>query len=522
MTLDESHRLTVYNTVYSVLKAIDTPAESSQLEDVVRAVLTAARDACANFSENWNRTVSKDITHRLPPEILADCFRAGDFTTRVRASHVSRAWRAVALGDRRLWTTFSRSSFRDLDDQQTAFDQLETMLQRSDPLPFCVQLPHNYHGGYEDYEEPLPCILSHGVHRIQEYSGPCWAFSESNYDVNATYPKLLSFSCLNPVIEEFDFEDLEVSSYWSHEEMPNLRRLAGPILLFREVSSPLTSLTSLCFHLSEDWPGKQRGLFRSCPNLVSLELRSVKESSALPSGPLPTSLREVTLRSVEDDGIDFEGPLAAWRDYRIPRLTIGYAHSLSTAITTFLALPDKPVALSVVAGLGGVKVTLSGDQLCREIRAPRFWLVMTGTYVEELRPLIATRITSVAFPFENLPVFVHSGLVAPRLSSLEVTFGGTWYILTPAPNPLHRLNAPNLRHLIINVPDSSNQVSDDGEPSDDEGSLDHAISNFVENLRTFIAYDAARLDTFTFCCARPDLIDHPELAQIAKEYIVTS
>ncbi|EJD48154.1 hypothetical protein AURDEDRAFT_162625 [Auricularia subglabra TFB-10046 SS5] len=512
MPLEECHRLTVYNTVYGVLKAIGPPSDLSQLEDVVRAALAAAREACANYSEEWNRHVSNSITQRLPPEVLAECLRAGDFTTRIRASHVSRAWRATALGDRSLWTSFSRSSFRDLDDQKAGFHQLETMLSRSDPLPFRVQLPHMYDGDFDDYEAPLPGILRRGIHRITEYSGPCWAFSEATYGVDAIFPKLLSFSCLDSMWEHNDYE---VELYWNPREMPNLRHLAGPILSFHDLSSPLSTLTSLCFHLSLKWVEEQSNLFPSCPSLISLDLRSVSESTVLPPGPLPTSLRDVTLRSENDMPLDFQLPLTSWLNYRIPSLKIHCAGSISGPVAAFLALDDKPVALSLDS-YGHGKITLVCEELCWAIETPGYWSWLDGEYIDEMRVLIAKRATSITISFVYLVHLFYASIAAPRLLSLGVLFSGTGEeenVDLRAPSTRHRLQAPNLRHVVVSIPGTRKEIEERAD------SHEHALSSLIENFPKCVAFGTDKLDTVTLRCAAPDIVNHLGLAQLSKEYI---
>ncbi|EJD48144.1 hypothetical protein AURDEDRAFT_162615 [Auricularia subglabra TFB-10046 SS5] len=509
MTLEESHRLSVYNTVYSVLQAIESPVESSQLEELVRSVLASAHEACADFSERWNHGVSKGTAQRLPPEVLSECLRACDFTTRVRASHVSRRWRTIALDDRRLWTRFSRASFRDLHDQETAFDQLEEMLRRSAPLPFFIQLPHSYYGGFGDYEAPLPCILRHGIQRVHEYSGPYWAFSESSFHTRS-YPNLFSFDCLDPT---WTSDDFEVRTYWGAGVMPNLRCLSGPSLQFSERCHPLSSLTSLTCYLSTD-PGDYQHLFRCCPSLVSLDIGAIFETTPLPPGPFPATLQDVTLRGSDEDDdtrINYRTPLMAWPKCRIPRLTIHGASSLSAPVSLFLASTDGPVALSI-GGPGESRVTISTGEHRWQVNPWPFRL--QKEWFDDMRTLLAGRVSSITVAIDYIDDLLAACIHAPLLTSLELTLVGEIGWSLPRAPADYRLEVPKLRHVVLDIPESSD--TDDIWDYSSE-----AISCLTHHFRSVLVYDADLLDTITLRNADHDAVQSG-LATFAREYIVTS
>ncbi|EJD42832.1 hypothetical protein AURDEDRAFT_168076 [Auricularia subglabra TFB-10046 SS5] len=82
----------------------------------------------------------------LPIELSRRCLELLDFRTRIFASHISRAWRDVALANPAMWNQ-ARFSFL---TRRSAVTVLETMLARSDPLPFSfvwvevdIYLPHD-------------------------------------------------------------------------------------------------------------------------------------------------------------------------------------------------------------------------------------------------------------------------------------------------------------------------------------------------------------------------------------------
>ena len=115
---------------------------------------------------------------QLPVELVTSCLYFADLPTRIRASHISRAWRDISLSERGLWTNFICTTFVTEEDQLRTYEMLNTMLLRSTPLPFRLRIPHSCFGVYHDYDSSIASAMGHDAHRLREYDGPTYVFCQ--------------------------------------------------------------------------------------------------------------------------------------------------------------------------------------------------------------------------------------------------------------------------------------------------------------------------------------------------------
>ncbi|EJD54043.1 hypothetical protein AURDEDRAFT_148774 [Auricularia subglabra TFB-10046 SS5] len=464
------------------------------------------------------------IADRLPEELILDCLRSTDFLSRVHASHVSRAWRAAIIAGPHLWNAFSCRRFRDAAHQDAAFDQLETVLQRSHPLPFLLRIPHRYLGDDSEYADRLVAIPHLDVRRLELYDGPLHVLDRLNAK-RLPLPRLTSLICLDAADEDASNKFCGLSSHCSPQCLPNLRSLRGPDLSFRD-HSPFSAVTSLTCYLGErnDCPPT----FRLFPNLLHLDLTASWAEYAvgtplevnLPAGPLPPSLESVVLRcDPSEDSCEFYHPLSAWSGERIPRLRLEGASSVQGLMAIFLASHEHPAKVLLTSKRQEVILVAGPDN-------EYTWTIEVTGYEDEfirsLKSLWSSRLTSMSIAIEQLRNFLLARMTAPAVLELQLRLCGS-FDSHAAGVPLFNLNpallsfiAPRLQRLILRV---------DGDEEDVRRHMadtQAALALLKRSFRSLIVYDATLLDSISLLC--PEDVEHEldcgEWAWFATEFLV--
>lgn len=253
-----------------------TPGITVDTLDILAAMLQP-------LSEQLGALVG-DPTSRLSTEMLAECFKHLPLRYLLSASHVSSSWRAAALAFPALWSQIRISwPIRD------AGDLLHMAMSRAGEL----SVDFEYRSFYHPPSKNFISAVSHHMHRFRSI---VWDASPRHLDLTARAPLLQSL-VLGGHIFTLPKEFLGRAA-------GSLRTLRTADIRFPKVGPALTTLTELrasCpWYVSGDL-GIHR-VFALCPQLEILHLRNVHEWSegALPAGPPPPTLRELTLHGRAD------------------------------------------------------------------------------------------------------------------------------------------------------------------------------------------------------------------------------
>ncbi|EJD39681.1 hypothetical protein AURDEDRAFT_171316 [Auricularia subglabra TFB-10046 SS5] len=82
--------------------------------------------------------------HRLPPELLAECFGHLDFDSVLAASHTCRSWRAVAISCPSLWANIKIHLQQDSSNAARAETAVLELLDRTRAVPVSFRLRVDY------------------------------------------------------------------------------------------------------------------------------------------------------------------------------------------------------------------------------------------------------------------------------------------------------------------------------------------------------------------------------------------
>ncbi|EJD40694.1 hypothetical protein AURDEDRAFT_170319 [Auricularia subglabra TFB-10046 SS5] len=455
---------------------------------------------------------ARPIAERLPAEVLSECLRAADFSTRLRASHVSRTWRAVALADRRLWNTFYCTGFRDARHHAAALAQLKAVLLRSRPLAFDLRIPHCSYNWDSSYHERMVTALRDDVHRFSRYDGPVEIFIRLNPDENPL-PLLTSLSILDNTYGSYD-DSYEIVPQWGPRCLPNLQYLKGPQIVFPEWCGPYPGLHSLRCYTSS-WDGYQR-MFVCCPNLVELKLVGEDYGTQLPPPPMPPphSLTRLFLscNNYDDTATFFDRLLISWADARIPFVTFEGAASLEGPLIAFLAGHIGPIEASLTGEVGTLRINTVPDT--------RVWCLSPGTqsewpFLKPLQTVCGLHLCFLSVSMENIDTFLLSKLTLPGLVELELSLNSALGV-TIKPLDRYRVTAPRLRELILAIEGSEDEINSNA------ASIESLLALLRQSFRSLIVYDASLLDYVSIYISRDCTRDFgcEYFARYAKTYTV--
>ncbi|EJD36755.1 hypothetical protein AURDEDRAFT_188286 [Auricularia subglabra TFB-10046 SS5] len=499
MDWDATHAA-MYNHVQVVLNNVTNGRQLSSIdiEGLLDALRTAVTASCADFAEIWNDQHVHQ-PQNLPNEILAMCFREARFDALLSASQVCRRWRAVALADRTLWTTYRRTEIKvdPIHPAAVMANQLSAMLERSHPYPFDVTLPSPRETGRSTYtlDVRVSAILGPKLERIQKYDGSVLTFAMLNPD-GQTMIRLRSLRLTAPARSK-PFCELFLD--WGAGRLPRLSELdlEGLVFVAPKPGPPLYALEKLKCNASPSvhaYPS----LFQRCPNLMSLELREVTEATLLPPGPLPPSLHTVSLYIAEGVTTDFSQLLEAWTGSTIQKLTLYGSTTLSHPLGLFLSSCTGPIELATTSNCVSMarETAPPGQSDIHHVVYPYSWAHQNQFLA--LHGECAARLAFISIHLQHLDEFFATNLTAPVLSTFEVALhDAPPRSLIPGvlPKPSYGLSAPQLRGIVIWVPRCLwSELAGTACP--------HTMHMLATHLRDLIAYDAVLLDKITVHSSR--------------------
>lgn len=522
--MDLDTREAVYSYIQGLLTtSVQSEPSCIRVDSLLELVKSAVQDACFDFAKTWNNERPGPMLERLPAEILSSCFRRLRFHDRVSVSHVSRSWRAAALADPLLWTTFSRTEPDDIEDQKTRkmIAQLSVMLERSRPAPFSLRVPKSNRGFFR-LEERIFHVAGPEFARIQFFEGSFEIYKRLNHD-GAAMPHLRAMKLITkPGSYDSVFS---LPSTWGSTGAPNLRQLDldGPSLSIPSDCAPLKALTHLTFYcppsLDDFAHGHQETLaylFDCCPNLVVLEVRGVTDTTCFPAGPMPTTIERVSLYAADGNRVNYELPLVPWTGHPIRQLELYGSRTFAHPLGHFLSSCGGPFEMEMLRAMIYLRqLAPAGAVPCSYTVYPFYW--HNSNQLQLLRGAHAGRLTSLKLNVEHIGEVFCAGMHLPKLHTFE--FQLDQYEAVPFPDALpdagFQLVAPRLRRVCVKMPD---MVFDRASA---DGPCARALVVLRDHLRDLIKYDTAPLDSVTVCGPRKVLAALPcaELAHLATAYV---
>ncbi|EJD46660.1 hypothetical protein AURDEDRAFT_136815 [Auricularia subglabra TFB-10046 SS5] len=254
----------------------------------------------------------------LPAELLVLFFVILSFRDRVRASHVSRRWRAVATEHSVLWT---RLKFHHKPKHRAAF--LSALSRAGDlPVEAVWKFTNPPSQGFDDLEAN---ILRVRVIRVD----CCWTHADTT---------LLERLLARPLrlLEELRIQCAEpftIPPQWSHGDAPRLRVIAVSKFLFHPTTGRFHTLRYLSGAMSDNTHNTLYfpSIFELCPALVELELYGVSRQLVhyLSQGsPPPSTLVSLKLLPPPKDTHTLFRPIRDTIDYHTLFETLGRMPSL--------------------------------------------------------------------------------------------------------------------------------------------------------------------------------------------------
>ncbi|KZV81849.1 hypothetical protein EXIGLDRAFT_844273 [Exidia glandulosa HHB12029] len=380
--------------------ALSDVHSATEVDDFAAILQTAVRVAVANFANAWNRDHSA-ITIRLPPEVLSKCFAWLEPTERVKATHISRAWRAIALSEPTLWALFKpRNQALHLSEYLT------TLLARSGDVPFDLRW----------YPPSFDCISQH-LHRIR--SLVLQTGTDDFQKVLESSDSMASLRHLS-VAHSYDPHGLARRFKVPQRWVPNLSSLAVTALVLPR--HPFSDLRFLSFAL--DPQTDARDLWRIVPRLEILTVREISSDSLFPEGPAPGSLRSIILNAAHWYPVDYSALIASWR-LSAPghQLQVQPSRTLQPFVELFTRSHKDLWEMSVGLVLDSVSLTtqtgVSYDVLLRnsELAVDDF-----TTAIVPLAPFLS-RLSSLNIYGRHMAALVDMSLNLPALAELTVTLG---------------------------------------------------------------------------------------------------
>ncbi|EJD40691.1 hypothetical protein AURDEDRAFT_170316 [Auricularia subglabra TFB-10046 SS5] len=395
-----------------------------------------------------------------------------NLVTRIRASHVSRRWRSIALGERHLWNSFSCGYFMDKRHQEAAFEQLAVVLQRSHPLRFNLRIPHRYIGTYPEYEFRIMTLPFLDANRLDSYDGPLHVFLRLN-EGQRPLPNRASLNILDTHDRTAYDDPYVMGRGWSPHCLPNLRTLTGPDITIPAGCPPFVALLTLkCFMgASAHWK-RISSLF---PNLERLWLCGIRDTTRLPAAPLPTSLQLIILQ---------RHPSVQSVEY--------YRPGLRNMLDLF-GSPAHRLHMASCPYFSPRKATPDED------------------FVH-----CCDRLTAITVDLEHIIVLMQAHLYAPCITELVFRLCTEYEdTVTLLPNT-HYFRAPKLQRLVLNMDTDADEMPFE---TDNAKSV---LATLTRSFRSMIIFDADLLQSLKLFCP-PRLVEKwggLDFVRFAEDYSV--
>ncbi|EJD51455.1 hypothetical protein AURDEDRAFT_181806 [Auricularia subglabra TFB-10046 SS5] len=476
--------LLVFHLDFSQLRLLETmPDEEMHAECLrfiqsdatafVAEVLNQARAMLADEASEWNKANS---LRPFPPEILGMCFAFLPLQDRVTASHVSRAWRNLALSTPSLWADIRLSP----DGVSPSTALVKLALSRSGNAPIDIFVPRRH------VDEDLEIALRSAFCRIRSFNATGSAYSHSFWKQPA------------PVLEKWHCPfGLDI-----------------PADLFGGRAGRLTVLHAFGLHVPSTCPAlstltyvKVRAvsisclerLFALCPTLVSVTVQRISGNAPQSPFRVPQSLEYLDLHADGYYGYDAVGePIAVYQacsSTPTPRLRVvnlrftcrregeNVAPVLAGAVDLNVEFTfDRDRITLITRFAGGRRVSTSIWRMLeheyRELRDGRFPPIFKQTAA------CFSELQAVSLPITLLAPFVADAPPIPSLQELRLLILENMVLAFHAlPHPgfpwhlLHPLGSVHARHVILHV---ARPATDEGDESDVEHGESQAPSGVAD------------------------------------------
>ncbi|EJD55653.1 hypothetical protein AURDEDRAFT_155893 [Auricularia subglabra TFB-10046 SS5] len=361
-SLSHQQRQSIQDFIKGVLKAsLDgNPHAQTHLEEndddpvvaLASAVRSAATEAIASFLEAHNDKPS-NLLVRLPPELAQACFRLLGFRGRVAVSHVSRAWRRIALADCGLWNALT---FKKTPPVNCAIEMLETLLARSGDMPFELAwaLPSR-----NSIPDALLAVIIDNMARM----GALTLYDCARF-TNARVVKRKAPNLRRLVSEDDGMAVLPAD--WGTRWVPRLELLMLHTFAIPEGFEPLAELRSLHGRLAPQ--SSIPVLSHVFPRLNCLDLQDITQKALQNLGAPPPSCKKVWLGGPYGDTVDYSPFLQACYDRPIPFLAVSRARSVYPSVLEFVNATRGPCSM-IIWTENELWLRCDHDKITRELSA---------------------------------------------------------------------------------------------------------------------------------------------------------
>lgn len=351
----------------------------------------------------WNLR-NASAMQRLPPELLVLPFHDLDVHDRVKASHVCRHWRHVALANPLLWTAFR---FPVRASAIAAIDMLETFLSRSGSLPF--DFAWDRYGGLDLIHAKIQTALRGHVYRLKSITIRIRAdIVQGLLDLlSQPAPQLVS-------ITVFSYDGRFVLPGAWRDTAPNLHAMTFDGADFANIMHAFPSVTNLTL----EPPVDARRLFDVFPCVRRLTLKRIPDIVQLPT-VFPLTLESVIMDSADTTQYPDVAVLRALGTRRLPLIEISlgsFKHALD-----YFVLPLEDSWHMTLGSERANRITLA-DSDGNTLHALAWFdstELATRTYFSHL----ATLTLHVVYFY--LPILTLAALVFPSLAHISLVMTGS-------------------------------------------------------------------------------------------------
>ncbi|EJD36541.1 hypothetical protein AURDEDRAFT_174410 [Auricularia subglabra TFB-10046 SS5] len=294
-------------------------------------------------------TICRDPFDSLFPELLASIFGQLDFQGRLYASHVSPAWRTVALSARSLWNEFELSGDRSFKDSNA--EALSALLARSDPLPFHLscdnQLP-----------DAVAELTIRNMHRMETVELVGITPANLIQLLGQDAPLLKRFSYFGSAPPD---APPAISERWACPYAPQLQEIQLSCVCRFPSGCVFDALRSFTAAMPQQRVGEP--LSTMLPNLKNLTLHDLTQEVLATLFPLPSSIEFVALWTHGLDALDYSGLIEACEAPALRTLRVGGARRVSPAVRPFFRVTNGHWTLLISSGGSAVLRTPARDAL---------------------------------------------------------------------------------------------------------------------------------------------------------------
>ncbi|EJD39767.1 hypothetical protein AURDEDRAFT_128103 [Auricularia subglabra TFB-10046 SS5] len=418
--------------------------DATQMQLVLEELTRVSRSILSGLVDDWH--LANDPLRRLPNELIAQCFASLPLRDRIRASHVCRGWRSIALAHPVVWA--------DLDFRERFFDKeslLEMALERAAQHPVVIR------------SCPEPTRPA-GVVRVLT--------AHMSHIQYLELPDRVSVAVLSQPAPHLRYLQLQTDCRIRPEFLGGcvgqLRTLKLRSATF-DACPALSTVTDLTLNppFNPDQHDAYRPLFSLFPALRSLTLPELasQDKRLVPDGPAPASLRHLSLKTSQFQ-FDVCECFAHWESVA-PNLSHVAIEQFSLPGRHLRRIVSGAVELIVLQKCFGM--TWEMDILAVGPRERRrevtFWSPsddseLVAQTLVDLRSVLED-VTSLNVSATSLAAFLPVLAVLPRLAHLTATFTVHTTSLDPH-NPLSYLarvpeHCPRLQSIAITVVSGNRQ-----------------------------------------------------------------